>query len=267
MLIRDLIQGELTDYILEEDSFKDGNGRGFIERYLEIFGEELDTNSVVKIEELDTKLIDLELTDVEYLPYFEAAYGNITRFDENERIRRNILKYLIYIWSIVGTKKAIRAILASIGFKVDTITELPFVEIRYDSGARYDEDTTRYDEFCPGCGYIDLELTRNNSTTVTTTDIQTIGRLLRIVLPEDVRVNDLTVNNLDLNNLITAIYLDSDPAQNIANPEGDLFYDEDDPLGDIELTINEDGDLIIDGVDASSYSLNENGDLIFTFNI
>ena len=69
-MLKEYIKAELPDYILENDSYKDGSDKGFIERFLEIFGEELDDNTLTSLEAYDST-IGPQGAELAHLTYLE----------------------------------------------------------------------------------------------------------------------------------------------------------------------------------------------------
>ena len=66
----------------------------------------------------------------------------------------------------------------------------------------------------------------------------------------------ITYNDCPLVQIIISVYV---------NDNGDLVYNNDyDP--ELVLTLDNNGDLIVDGPNANKYTINSNGDLIFTIN-
>lgn len=256
----------IPDYVYENDSYKDQNNKGFIERYLEIFGVELDDELLSFIDDFEAQIINVETVDPKFLIYFEDLQGDIKNFGKTTEIRRNIIKYLTSIYRIKGTLGSIEAILATRGYKVNSITEEPIVEYFYDvGGVNYDDPDVKYDEYCPSCSNISIDMDKNYGGGVTTEELAIIDQLLNLVLPLDTHLDGLIINGTDVINLLTAIYLDEQfDVSSEPDPQGDLYYEEDDPLSQISMSIDVDGNLVVDGVSAVNYSVDAEGDLIFT---
>jgi hypothetical protein len=264
-MLEQFLKNLIPSYILEKDSYKDVDGKGFVERYLEIFGQELDDNTLASLEDYEISTIDVNLTAEKFLDYYEDLQGDIKNFGTDTAARRSIIKYIISIYSIKGTKESIKQILATRGYKVNTITEHDPVEYRYDgAGVNYDDPLVKYDEVCQGCSEITIDMDKNYVEAITVAELVVIDQLLDLVLPIDTTIRDITINGDSIFTLIKAVYLDTEGDSGIGDPQGDLYYLEDDPLGEINLAIDSNGDLIITGVDVSHYSLNGDGDLIYT---
>lgn len=265
-MLKEYIIKLLSDDILERDSYKDSQGRGFVQRFVEIFGEDLDEVVIKSIEEYDVYTIDINNADSKFIEYYEDLQGDVKNFGVTESLRRNIVKYIIAIYQIKGTKKSIHQILAIRGFKVLSITEHPPLEYLYDEpGVNYDDPVVMYDKSCDTCSEITIDMERNTPDPLSLEEIEIIYQLIDLVIPINTNIRDVQVNGSSVINLITAIYLDTEPGSGVVTPQGDMFYSEDDPLGEVELSINDVGDLVVSGTKTAGYSLNNEGDLIYSF--
>lgn len=152
--------GKLPHYFKENDSYKDGNDEGLLERYLEIFCAEIDNEVSPYIDEV------LDITDAEALSgltrdnptelliHISELFGNPPDIgtgesysgDEDEYIV--LIRYIIYILQTKGTRKAIEYYLAIYGYEITTLTESGSTITTYDETptvGEYDDDGV-YDE-------------------------------------------------------------------------------------------------------------------------
>jgi len=160
--------GKLPQFFKENDSYKDGNDEGLLERYMEIFCAEIDAEVSPYISEL------LDITDAEALPnltranptellqYLSELFGNPPDVGttatyaggpdpEDEYI--TLIRYIRHILQTKGTIKGIIYFLAIYGYEIDTLTESETTTahydetptpIEYDGGSQYDLGFTFY---------------------------------------------------------------------------------------------------------------------------
>jgi len=238
----------LSEYIVQEDSYKDINGKGFIVRYLEIFGEELDDELYGKIEEFLVNLNPLT-ADVKFLDYFAVQLGDIERFIDDDYDYRRFLSYLVSIYKIKGTKKSYLALLRSLGLET-TVTEIPSSAIAYDDPTVFYDDTEAfYDINCQPCS--DYELVITGDGPITGDLYRKIIALVTLIEPINAKLITVIYNGVPVTGVFIEVIIDDN---------GDLIYTNDADPGLILTLVN--GDLIIDGPNAALYYL-ENGDLYF----
>jgi len=160
--------GKLPVYFKTEDSYKDGNDEGLLERYLEIFCAEIDNEVSPYIDEL------LDITDAEALSgltrdnptelliYISELFGNPpdvgtgTAYSGDEDEYIVLIRYIKHILQTKGTVKALEYYLAIYGYEIDTLTESGVTAstydavptpVKYDDGAEYDYGFTFYSGF------------------------------------------------------------------------------------------------------------------------
>lgn len=163
--------GKLPLYFKTDDSYKDGNDEGLLERYLEIFCAEIDNEVSPYVDEL------LDITDAEALPnltrdnptelltHLSELFGNppdVGTTDnwaggpdpEPEYI--TLIRYIRHILQTKGTVKALEYYLAIYGYEIDTLTEssstgatydVSPTPLKYDNSLKYDVRFIFYSEF------------------------------------------------------------------------------------------------------------------------
>lgn len=263
-VLKDYLLGLVPDYIREEDSYKDAQQKGFIVRFLEIFGEELDEQFIDYIDNFDINSLNVETVPTNLLDYFEDLQGDIKNFGKSEVVRRNIIKSIISIYRLKGTRESVEAILAIRGYKVNALTEEVSTQYVHDgAGVNYDAAGVQYDAFCGACTTIDVTLDKNFAGSISAEELGIIDQLLLLVLPINTNINTLVVNGVDASNLLNAVYLDEQFTLSQPDPQGDLMYDETDPGMEFSLALDDNGNLVVEGVYAVSYDLTEDGDLVF----
>lgn len=157
--------GKLPVFFKVNDSYKDGNDEGLLERYLEIFCAEIDGELSPYIDEV------LDITDAEalsgltrdnpteLLTHISELFGDPPDIgtglaysgDEDNYIA--LIRYIANILRTRGTTKSLEYFLALYDYEIDTLTEstdtigiydaTPTV-LEYDSGSEYDGGFTFY---------------------------------------------------------------------------------------------------------------------------
>jgi len=136
----------------ENDTYVDSNGEGLLERYLEIFGLEIDDGLQSQIDDyLD--IVDPILCEPQYLRHISYTLGTPPDFFQNEAQYRVLLATIISIYKIKGTLKALQALTGLFGFTVSILPISPDC-VRYDTGIKvmYDNGLI-YDTCCTPCKY------------------------------------------------------------------------------------------------------------------
>lgn len=159
---------KLPHYFKENDSYKDGNNEGLLERYLGIFCNEIDDELSLYIDELlnitDAEaLLGLTKTDgIDLLIHIAETFGNPLDIgigqpysgDQDEYIV--LIRHIIHILQTKGTEQGLIYYLAIYGYEITTLTnsstdinsydEKP-TPIKYDVPIKYDTGFSFYSSF------------------------------------------------------------------------------------------------------------------------
>lgn len=131
--------------IRQSDSYKWADGRGFLERYLSGFEDELDAELLAYVDNF-MELFNVLATDSKYLPLIAQALGSPAQVDTSVATYRKVLEYAVALWRIKGTKRSYELLFSFIGLEVDIIEEPLLEAITYDMpGLTYDDSYT-YDQ-------------------------------------------------------------------------------------------------------------------------
>ena len=139
---------KLSSYFKENDSYKGTDvpgyeGDGIVERFLETFCLELDNEFSPYVDSLGylfdaTGLSNLPGIDTDrFLIHIADSWGNPPSISDNSNYRV-LLRYLIYILRKRGTLEGLNLYLRLLGYKVKTLTTLPYDTVKYDDGSKYD---------------------------------------------------------------------------------------------------------------------------------
>lgn len=159
------IFGSLSEYYKKNDTYKDVDGKGLLERYLECFGMELDENIMPFIDNF-INLVDLEKVDDKFLPDLSYILGAPPTMGFNNSQYRKLLAYAIAIYKIKGTEKSFQILFSFLGYDVFVIEEIPKKKVTYDSDFIYDEEPEPeiYDTDCAWCSDFKLGIRPSNAS-------------------------------------------------------------------------------------------------------
>jgi phage tail-like protein len=178
ILFKNFIFNKLPTYFRRNDSYKDSNDRGLLERYLEIFGDELDQEIIPEIENV-LDILDAQIASTRFLTHLSDTLGNPPDINIIEPQYRNILSFIVDFYKIKGTKQGYEFFFGLFGYSL-VITELPYHEAFYDNGEFYDTPNAlgdyTYDNQCPTCScytiqFINKKDINGNIAPITPTDI------------------------------------------------------------------------------------------------
>jgi hypothetical protein len=154
MLFSNWLFNQLPPTFKEEDTYPDINGEGLLERFLRIFGDELDTEVIPQIEDyLDIRVPGDSPSNglVLHLAYSLGNPPNL--FGSNLQYRR-LLGVIIAIYKIKGTLKGLQILGNLFGITL-SIQPLGTSCPKYDMNVLYD-DGALYDNCCRPCHYYNL---------------------------------------------------------------------------------------------------------------
>lgn len=204
----------LPDYFKEQDSYKDDNNEGLLERYLRIFGEEIDDEIYPFIETLldviyggksltDNILIrgDDILTygpeiltygppktirDDRFLKYIAFMLGNPIDINGMADTYRKIINYAVAIYKIKGTNRSYELLFNLLGLKVIIRESIVTEANRYDNDLQYDQQDLVFDKTCELCStylliYYDKEQPECSHEQLTILDPVLVSNIQNIV--------------------------------------------------------------------------------------
>jgi phage tail-like protein len=188
---------KLPKYFKEQDTYKDQNDQGLLERYLSIFGLELDEQVYPLIQDYLNNVDPLQ-ADSKFLSSIAFNLGNPPDFTQDEHEYRLLLSYAITIFKIKGTAQSYNLLFQLFGLTC-TIVEIEAPElIRYDDNNLYDNSVI-YDTECDGCTYYSLFYGSVNDdcvpplfdATISESKVQRILDLIYFIEPINAKLLDL----------------------------------------------------------------------------
>jgi len=139
--------GSLPDYYSVNDTYKDSNDKGFLERYLQVFEEGFD-----KIHDLVTDTLDIRnpaITPTEILQYLNDAVLNPPAIPNDEQTIRDLLSVIFNLNQIKGTAFGLIKYWQVLGINITWTTEYA-PDVVHDGGFTHDADFN-YDMQCYNC--------------------------------------------------------------------------------------------------------------------
>ena len=180
MVFKDFLFNTLPDYYYINDSNKDGNNEGTLQRYLSVLGLELDDEIVPALENFINEM-DAETASNDLLNYISDSLGNPPDIFLDEEKYRLILKFIINVYKIKGTKKSYELFFSMLGFNINITEFAPLEKKLYDELLlNYDEDGINYDMGCETCSEYEILFT-SSTNPLSPLDQTTLSKLRSIV--------------------------------------------------------------------------------------
>lgn len=194
MLFENYIFSLLPPYFKNTDSYKDGSGKGLLQRYLEALGKEWDLNEKLKLEAL------LNAYDVSSNPTLlhniSFMFGDFPQSILSDEVFKKLVKNAIHLLKVKGTRLSYEKIFALYNPSiVVTITEnFPSVTSRDNPPDRDNPDSKR-DSACATCVEYDVEIQYPN--TIDETEMENVANLfITIMEPLNAKLGTLTLTTL-----------------------------------------------------------------------
>lgn len=148
----------LTVYQRDNDTYKDGNDEGIYERYMALFGESIDSEQAIPIENY-LNIIDAAICDEKYLTHLSDVLGNPPDIFLNNDQYRNLLLYITNVYKVKGTTRGYLLFFYILGFIV-TVEEIEPISnpLLYDTDNLYDNDLVFDTEGCQRCSLYNLRI-------------------------------------------------------------------------------------------------------------
>lgn len=161
--IKDYLWGLIPESLRQRDGNKNAQGKGLLERFLSIFGEELNEEVVPLLENLINQL-DPETADDIYLSELAFQVARPKDILEDLNIYRLVLKQIISLYKIKGTAKSYTFFFNLLGMHADIVEHLPLDNV-YDAGLIYDDNSANahvYDETSCEVGCVEYSINYYN---------------------------------------------------------------------------------------------------------
>jgi hypothetical protein len=192
-MIKQFIFKVFGNYDKENDLLKDAEGRGFLERFNLVMGNDFDNVQYPKIEYLFENVLNPISCFERYIPFLERGHGNDVLFlNSNIYTRRKIQRFLLRLYQIKGTIKGYKHLFCLLGFEAE-ITET-WLDYSFDSPITFDHTERRFDMQCQGCSKYCINLTRINGGTAdpSPAEVQAIKNIIRFNEPINAKLDCVT---------------------------------------------------------------------------
>lgn len=146
--------GSLPRYFWENDSYKDNEGKGFVQRFTTVAQLEAETIHG-DIKNLSQAMSPGEVKD-SHLYMLGSIFGDPPTLFLNKAYYRKLLENLPNLLKRKGTLQALKDIFLIMGVTA-SITDITPTKPKYDLGLKYDEGH-KYDQECNPCFIFDIEL-------------------------------------------------------------------------------------------------------------
>lgn len=172
MILDNIFFEKLPEYFKVNDTYKDAEGKGILERFLSIFGVDLDEITLPLLENTTDILNPEKSVDLlnqilnptgadngKFLNHIAYGLNNPIDVLPDEAQYRKLLSFVITLYKLRGTKLAIRYWGYLIGIPLEVV-EINTPRLRCDDGYQYDSniitsestiDPARYDSACLPC--------------------------------------------------------------------------------------------------------------------
>lgn len=239
----------LPGYFKRGDTYKNGQGEGLLERYVQIYEEDIDQNILPLIENALDNLDPLTAPG-KFLTQISYTLGTPPDIFSGSDEYRKVLLYAVSLYKIKGTRKAYEVLFGLLGFTV-VLIESGFSDSAYDVPVEFDDPGIEYDGRgpegnCFACSEYQLILV--GATEVTAQIQEAIDNIIIFNEPINAILAGLTITEA----AVVEFYIDDN---------GDLILNNDvNPATTASL---QDGNLVLSGSNEDRYSINLQGDIIF----
>lgn len=216
----------LPMYYKINDSYKDENDRGLLQRYLSAF-DPVVLNEIFPNIENYLDITDAQTCNPKYLTHISDVLGNPPDVFGDENKYRNLLTYIVSVYKIKGSIESYELFFDILGFYSE-ITEIPLLNRTslYDNGGIYDSDEflSEYDRnLCQTCSYYDITLYNKNvdNYNITQEIINNIREAIKFNEPINARLRNLTIG-IRITDSMTIEIIDNDVTfQELISPNYD----------------------------------------------
>jgi len=198
VIFREYLFDKLPYYFLNQDTYKDSEGRGLLQRYLTLFGDYLDEYVIGEIE-CYLNIIDSSLTSSKYLTDLSATLGNPPDIFKDENKYRNLLHYISSVYKIKGTLESYKLFFSILGYDI-ILTEIPIPNILdsekvYDATGQYDNGNIYDADKCQPCSEYDITFIPVNGqvTGVSEDTLSKINQSIQFNEPINAKLRYLTM--------------------------------------------------------------------------
>lgn len=257
----------LPTYFKLKDSYKNNQGKGLLERYLEIYEDEIDEEILPLIHNYLNQ-VDISRASNQFLTELAYSLGTPPDIFGGTDEYRKMLLFAIRIYKIKGTAKAFELLFGLLDINV-VVEEDPVGARRYDEQWRYDQTDVemRWDMGkCEPCSCYHLHLT--GSIILTPTILSYIKTIIIFNEPINATLCSIDYNGEDiLTQLMAAFISDTTGLINGNEPyiEGELIITiKQSEVITETFSLDALGNLIVEGPNADKFYIDSrSGQLVY----
>lgn len=139
---KEFFRSLIPTFMLIEDSYKeldpDDEGKGFYERFMTTFGEFIDDEIAPAVDNY-LNVIDPTICDETFLIHISDVLGNPPDIFLDQVRYRNLLRYIVSVYKIKGTKRAYELFFHIMGYNIEITEVEPLTaSSNYDNEGQYD---------------------------------------------------------------------------------------------------------------------------------
>ena len=190
---KDYLFNTLSTYFYDNDTNKNVNGEGLLQRYLQVFGEEIDEEVIPKIEDFINNL-DAKNCDENTLKYISDFFGNPPDLFLDDNLYRKLLTFVISIYKIKGTSRSFELFFNLLGYNVIITDEPKNSFFFYDElNLFYDTLQVNYDGGCKLCNKYSITFSSidNPLEPITQATLNKLVSVIKFVEPINAEIEDL----------------------------------------------------------------------------
>lgn len=211
MGLKEFIWDLFPHFYYQYDTYKDQEGKGLLQRYIEEMGTTLDEEVMIYLKENSNKyyLNNIQPLEVEdnLVDTLARVLGNPpTLFDGDEY--RKLLQYISSIYKIKGSKLSYTLFLNLLGFEVDIVEYDPDdtqdiqmnfgfydeVDFLYDDNGEYDVVAADFYNTCITCSEYTLLLSQIGDIPLTDEIISKISDIIYLVEPINAKLRNIILS-------------------------------------------------------------------------
>lgn len=177
------------------DMYKDSNGRGLHQRFLELLAGDLDDNELNLANNFVANTQDPRTVLERFLSYREQTFGGLLNLGSDATIRRKVLKFESWLNRLRGTRTGYSVAFNMLGFDSSNIVEIDY-NSGFDSPVTFDDTIRRFDMKCFACSRYRIELT--GSLVINDSILLSIGNIITFNQPINAKLDAVLYNGVDI---------------------------------------------------------------------
>lgn len=234
-----------------EDTHKDSNGKGLHQRFNELLAQDFDENSTHLINNISENTQSPMDVMTKFIAYRENTFG-LCQISSDEYVRRKFIHYANRINNLRGTKLGYIVLFRFMGFSSIALNELSLAS-GFDSAVTFDDAERVFDRRCQNCGKYSITL--SGAMPMTASLLNFILNVVEYNEPIDAKLKLITYNGTPI---VSSSFITM-----FVDVNGDLVYYN--PFdASFSAWIDGSGNLQFSSDNASAYSIDGSGNLIYT---